>query len=214
MLRNLITISLIAWQFASADIAGPAAIPVAATTGTAAPSPCLATTTFVALDTETTGLNPQRDRVIEIGLVKFKAGKIIERKAWLLDPDRPIPLDAENVHGISDAMVKGQPHFEDVYPELLAFIKDATLLAHNAAFDTRFLNREIARIEDAPPIANPVYCTLRLCRSWFPGLESYQLGELVKAFKLKPGAYHRALGDAEHLSHLFIHATENLARGL
>ncbi|MFT5497403.1 MAG: DNA polymerase-3 subunit alpha (Gram-positive type) [Kiritimatiellia bacterium] len=206
MLRNLITISLIAWQFASADINETNALAEILLS--------LDDTTFVAIDTETTGLNPQLDRIIEIGVVKFKAGKIIERKDWLIDPEMTIPLEAINVHGITDEMVKGKPHFKEVYPKLIAFIKDTTLLAHNAAFDERFLEVETNRLEKTPSLTNPVICTIRLCRTWFPELKSYQLSELVKTFDLEPGEYHRALGDAEHLSHLFIHATGTLGHHL
>jgi DNA polymerase-3 subunit alpha (Gram-positive type) len=155
--------------------------------------------TFVVFDTETTGFSPYNDRVIEVGAVKYRNGKILESKDWLINPRREVPIYATHVHGITDEMLKDQPTFDKFYPEFEAFIGDSVLLAHNARFDVSFMREEIRRNEQALP-PNPVLDTLKLFRRWFPESESHKLGKLARYLGVKGSrAFHRADADAAYL---------------
>lgn len=149
---------------------------------------------FVAFDIETTGFDPVQDRVVEIGAVKFKGTNVIAQKSWLINPGRSIPHWAERVHGITDAMVAGQPAFSRVHPEFLAFIAGTTLLAHNARFDLAFIRAEAERNQLAVP-ANEVIDSLRLFRTWFPEAGSHSLAALAQHLAIDDEGLHRAIAD-------------------
>lgn len=151
--------------------------------------------TLIAFDTETTGLSPKSDRIVEIGVAHFRQGQPEEPVSWLIDPGREIPAYATKVHGISDAMVKGQPPFKDIYPRFLDVAGDAVLLAHNASFDLRFISAEANR-NDLDPPGNQVIDTLKLFRKWFPDAPSHNLGKLAEYVGIELGAMHRAEADA------------------
>ncbi len=126
----------------------------------------------VVLDTETTGLNPtDGHRVVEIGVVEI-ANLIPTGRSFhvYLDPERDMPEEAFRVHGLSREFLSTQKKFAEIAEEFCAFIEDARLIAHNAEFDVRFLNAELARL-DAPPI-DPVNVldTLALARQRHPGM--------------------------------------------
>jgi DNA polymerase-3 subunit epsilon len=100
---------------------------------------------WVSIDTETTGRDPQEDRIIEIGCVFFQGGKVVGEKGWLIHPGRPIPEEASNVHGIFDADVAGKPRFEEVAEEILEALGGHLPLAYNADFDRKFIAEEFHR---------------------------------------------------------------------
>lgn len=100
---------------------------------------------FVSIDTETTGRDPAVDRIVEIALVVWERGAVVSRHRWLLNPGRPIPQEAFDVHGISDEAVKDAPPFSAVCPEILAELEGKVPLAYNAEFDRLFLQEEIFR---------------------------------------------------------------------
>lgn len=177
-----------------------AALLCSATLTTAAES--LTNTTFVAFDVETTGLS-KKDRVIEIAAVKFQGAKEISSKTWLINPGIAIPLRAQAVHGITDAMVASSPSFKDVFADFVAFAEDSMLLAHNASYDTRMINQEIARLKLSPP-PNEVADTLRLARAWFPEIKSHTLENVLKHLGTDEKQEHRALSDARGVMRIFI----------
>jgi DNA polymerase-3 subunit epsilon len=126
----------------------------------------------VVLDTETTGLNPaDGHRIVEIGVVEI-ANLIPTGRSFhvYLDPERDMPDEAFRVHGLSSEFLSTQKKFAEIAEEFRAFIDGARLIIHNAEFDVRFLNAELARLE-APPIdwAN-VLDTLALARQRHPGM--------------------------------------------
>lgn len=153
---------------------------------------------LVAFDVETTGLSSKRDRIVEIGAVKFQGGREIARRNWLVHPDGPIPAAVQQIHGITDEMVADAPTFAEVYPDFLAFVGDAALLAHNAAFDVRFIREEVRRAA-LPQPANPVIDTLRLFRAWYPELRSHRLATLARHVGIDRGRFHRGEADAAYL---------------
>jgi len=176
----------------------------------AAPIPKeLRKTTFVAFDVETTGLSATKHRVIEIGAVKVRAGRIIARQIWLINPGQPIPFMTTRVHGLTDKDVAEAPGFKNVYSEFMAFIKGTVLVAHNAGFDVRFMAHEAVR--NALPLPpEPVLDNLRLVRKWFPDLENHGLQSVADHLAIKPGRYHRALDDSETLARVFTHGLRQM----
>ncbi len=155
----------------------------------------LSDVTFVIFDTETTGLSAKKDRIVELGAVKVRNGKVLEEKSWLINPQRPIPYYAERVHGISDEMVADSPAFKEIYPDFLSFIGDAVLVAHNAPFDIRFVEAEVSRAGFDQP-ANDVIDSLRLFRNWFPDSDSHSLSSMADYVELPKDPNHRAVMDA------------------
>ncbi|MDR0556820.1 MAG: 3'-5' exonuclease [Treponema sp.] len=95
---------------------------------------------FVAFDLETTGLDPKKDRIVEIGAVKFDKNGIISRFSVLIYPGVSIPAGASAVNNITDDMLKDKPSLDAVFPDFLRFINDAVVIAHNAPFDCGFIN--------------------------------------------------------------------------
>ncbi len=100
---------------------------------------------FIAFDTETTGLEPERDRIVEIGAIKFDYRGIISRFSVLMNPGFPMPKEASNVNGITDDQLKGKPPPEAILPDFLRFIDNGIVIAHNAPFDISFVNEELRK---------------------------------------------------------------------
>jgi DNA polymerase-3 subunit alpha (Gram-positive type) len=165
--------------------------------------------TFVAFDVETTGLSAAKHRIIEIGAVKVRAGRIIARQVWLVNPGQPIPPMVSRIHGVTDEDVAEAPTFKEVYPEFVVFVKGTFLVAHNASFDVRFMAHEAHRNAVAFP-PEPVLDNLRLVRKWFPELESHGLQSVADHLGVKPGRYHRALDDSETLAKVFTHGLRQM----
>ena len=187
---------------AGACLGGPAAGPLRQAPVLPPATTPVARVTFVAFDTETTGLDAGYDRIVEIGAVKFKDGRILESKQWLINPGRRIPYWAEQVHGITTAMVRDAPEFPGVYPEFEDFVRGCVLLAHNARFDVGFLAGETRRNRLASP-GLPVLDSLRLFRAWFPEAKSHSLEPLADHAGIEPGRFHRAADDSTYVVLLF-----------
>lgn len=151
--------------------------------------------TFVAFDTETTGVQTDVDRVIEIGAVKFDKRGIISRMNILINPEMPIPPEATQVNNITDAMVQDKPVMQAVIGDFLRFIKDSVLVIHNAKFDIGMMDHELARLGGSP-ITNKVVDTWVFAKEVYPGLESYALQRLAARFDLTVLDAHRAEDDA------------------
>ena len=162
----------------------------------------LAQETFVFFDTETTGFSPQTDRIIEIGAVKWHKGIVVATREWLIHPGRPIPVQATDVHGITDEMVAGSPEFGDIYPEFITFIDGAVLVAHNAPFDIRHMCAEATRHGFAPP-ENAVLDSLTLAREIYPNAPAHSLQVLKEHLHLEHHNSHRAKEDALLTQSLF-----------
>ncbi len=171
-------------------------------------------TTFVAFDTETTGLSATKDRIVEIALTKFKNGKITSTNSWLINPGMPIPKGAQRVHGISDEMVKEKPPCEEILPKISRFVGNAVLVAHNARFDLRFLENEYKRASLAPP-ENICMDTLKLSRKWFPESKSHSLKKLLEHLDVKPDKkFHRALADSQYIVNVMDKGISTMGRDI
>lgn len=133
---------------------------------------------YVVVDVETTGARAMAHRVTEIGAVKVVNGKVTETFQTLIHPDRPIPEKITRITGISDAMVKDAPRFQEIAAEFRAFLGDAVFVAHNAKFDYGFLKAEFTRLGES--LRCPTLCTVVAMRKYYPGLESYSLGHTTR----------------------------------
>lgn len=151
---------------------------------------------FVAVDVETTGLQPLRHRIIEIGLVRFRLGGQVERFESLVNPERGIPKFITKLTGISDEMVGDAPRFVDLADTVVAFIGDATILGHNVGFDIGFLNGELKRL-GRPHCINERIDVMGLAMRLLPELRRPNLDKVARAVGLNPRHVHRAGIDAE-----------------
>ncbi|RYZ70600.1 MAG: 3'-5' exonuclease, partial [Proteobacteria bacterium] len=149
----------------------------------------------VIFDFETTGLDVYRDRIIEIGAIKYENGRRVGDFSFLIDPEIPLPEIITKITGITDAMLEGQRKIEGVLPEFLQFIDKCVLVAHNAEFDLNFLRSVASR--QGYQIEYPCFCTLKMARLLLPDLESKNLDTLAKHYELSFAARHRSIGDCE-----------------
>lgn len=160
----------------------------------------------IVFDVETTGLDPYKDkhRIIEIGAIKLINGIKQAEFHKYIDPEREIDPKAEQIHGINREFLKGKPKFADVAIELLDFLQEATLVAHNAKFDIGFINYELSLL-DIEPLKLKVVDTLDIARRKFPGARA-RLEDLCDRFKIDRSArqLHGALVDTELLVKVYI----------
>jgi DNA polymerase III epsilon subunit len=170
------------------------------------PQPRLTDITFLAFDTETTGLFPIMHRMVEVGAVHFRLdGRELATFQMLINPEVPIPPDVQQVHGITDAMVRGQPTVEQIMPHFIEFLgaPDTILLAHNASFDLSFLAMALTRLGIASPPHN-VFDTLEMTRRLYPTWLSHSLEHVATRLEVAKRAEHRALSDARLVKDVFL----------
>jgi DNA polymerase III subunit epsilon len=149
----------------------------------------------IALDLETTGLSPLFDDIIEFSAVKVTPNNGVELFDQLVNPQREIPEDTIKIHGITDNDVKDSPTILEVLPNVLAFMGDLPLIAHNAKFDLGFIVMALHRAKLAFR-KNDVYCTIQWSRTLFPKMPNHRLVTLAKNLKIPLLNHHRALDDA------------------
>lgn len=161
----------------------------------------------IVLDTETTGFDPKSgDRLIEVGCIEIEdllpTGRVFHQ---LINPERSIPAGAIAVHGITDDKVRDAPLFAAVADDLLAFIGDAPVIAHNAGFDRNFIDFELTKAGRTPPPASQWIDTLALAQARFPGMAN-SLDALCKRFKISlvERTLHGALIDARLLADVYL----------
>lgn len=153
-------------------------------------------TEFVAVDVETTGLGPLRNRIIEVALIRYRAGVEVERFESLIQPERRIPAFIAKLTGISNEMVAEAPRFIDVAQQIESFIGDTTLLGHNVGFDIGFLNGEFKRL-GRPALINDRIDVMGFAVRVLPELRKPSLDKVALAVGLDPRNVHRAGMDAE-----------------
>ena len=158
---------------------------------------------IIVLDFETTGLSPQQgDRAIEIGAVKLHQGEVIDRFQSLMNPGFRVSGFIEGYTGITNNMLRSAPSCAEVMDQFADFIQGSNLLAHNASFDQRFLDAELALIRR--DYAGKFACSLLVSRRLHQETSSHKLGDLVKYHQIEnDGVFHRALADAEMTARLW-----------
>jgi len=155
----------------------------------------------VVFDIETTGFSPVNDRIIEIGAVKVREGKITERFSAFVNPGKPIPFRIEQLTGINDAMVLDAPGIEEVLPRFLDFCGDAVLAAHNAGFDMSFIKENVRR---AGILKEFTYLdTMGIARLLLPGQAKHTLDAVAKTLHISLENHHRAVDDAECTAEMY-----------
>ncbi|MFH1312106.1 MAG: exonuclease domain-containing protein [Candidatus Eisenbacteria bacterium] len=162
--------------------------------------------TFIAFDTETTGLYPVSARLVEIGATRFTAaGDEIAVFEQLIDPESDIPPEVQQVNHITNQMVRGQPTVEAVMPRFLAFLgsSDTILIAQNAPFDVGFIGVDLIRLGLAFP-THLIFDTKLLAQAVMPLLPSYSLVNLATMLGISMGQKHRALADARLTRDVFL----------
>lgn len=170
----------------------------------------------VLFDTETTGLNPLNgDRVIEIAALELLNDlPTSESFHRLIDPERDVPADATRIHGITNAHLAGKPKFAAIAQDLLDFLRDDKLVAHNAAFDFGFLDGEFGRVGLPRLERARMVDTLALAKTRFPGLPN-SLDALCRRFNIDLSARttHNALLDCKLLAEVYVELTGGRQRG-
>lgn len=164
---------------------------------------------FIAFDLETTGFLPGVDRIVEIGAVRFVNGEVDAIFSTLIDPQVAMPEAASKVNGITDEMLKGKPKIEDLLQPFAEFCADDFLVAHNAAFDTQFLTKDIEKFESRAP-NGIILDSLPIARKVFPGLANYKLGTLVQHLSISGSGFHRAEEDASFCGRVFLKMIEKM----
>lgn len=158
---------------------------------------------LAVIDFETTGFDDQLDRVVEVGVVCFRAGEVSGRHSWLIHPDMPIPESAIAVHAITDAMVADAPRFFQVAHELREALVGHLPVAYNATFDRRFMHAEMRRagvVVDLPPAVDPQVTwvdPLVWVRELMADEKSKRLGDVCETLGIPLSDAHRAWADAE-----------------
>lgn len=170
----------------------------------------LSETDFVVVDVETTGAKTPPCRITEIGAYRISQGRITDSFEKLVNPETSIPPFIATLTGITDDMVKDAPVFADVVTDWLNFADGAVLVAHNAAFDIRFLNHEIDRVYPGWRMSNDHLCTVKLSRTLFPHLENHRLHTVAENFSIFIANRHRAGDDALATAEIFLHMLTHL----
>lgn len=155
---------------------------------------------YVLLDLETTGATPLKDRITEIALIHFKDGVEVDRWQTLVNPQTNIPDFIQNLTGITNKMVEDAPTFEQVAGELLDYLDDAVMCAHNVRFDHGFLKAEFKRI--GITLKQKVLCTVKLSRKLYPQYKSHGLSAIIERHHFTCSQRHRAMGDVEVMAQL------------
>jgi DNA polymerase-3 subunit epsilon len=167
---------------------------------------------FTVFDTETTGLNPsQGDEIIQIGATRIVNGRLLRQDAFeqLIDPGRSIPAASIPIHGITPAMVQGQPRIGQVLPTFHAYAHDTVLVAHNAAFDMKFL--QLKERSTGLRFDQPVLDTLLLSAVIHPHQASHRLEAIAERMNITVLGRHTALGDAMVTAEVFLRMIPLLA---
>ena len=171
----------------------------------------------IIFDTETTGLSPAGgDRMVEIGCIEiFNRIETGRHFHAYFNPERPMPSEAEAVHGLSNVFLSDKPKFGERAEELLDFIEDSPLVAHNASFDFGFLNHELGLCSRPPVSTSRMVCTLVLARTRHPGAK-HSLDALCTRFGVDRSqrVKHGALLDAQLLAQVYVELTGGRQIGL
>ncbi|ASS75271.1 ATP-dependent helicase DinG [Tumebacillus algifaecis] len=166
--------------------------------------------TYIVFDLETTGLEPSRDDIIEIGAVKIEAGRVTDQYQTLIKRNKALPAHIRDLTGITDADLAGAPELEAVIDDFLKFIGDGILVAHNAEFDLGFLNEALEECGYLRYVGE-VIDTVTLAQIVWPREASFSLGSLTERFALAHEQAHRALSDAEATAAMFLLLLERAA---
>ncbi len=152
---------------------------------------------YVVIDTETTGLDPARDHIIELAAVRVRNGQPAETYQTLVKPPYPIDAFITELTGITNEMLKDAPAIKNVIADYVAFLGEDIILGHNVNFDINFIyDASIEHTEQ--PVCNHYVDTMGLSRRIYPEWKHHRLVDLIKNLRVQGGAAHRALSDAHY----------------
>ncbi|MDD0853875.1 3'-5' exonuclease [Halobacteriovorax sp. GB3] len=170
----------------------------------------LKTLNFCVFDLETTGGNHEKDKIIEIGLVRIRDLKITDKKSYLIQPEIKIPDFIQKLTSIKQKDVEGCPKIEEVIDEIVEFMGDDILVAHNASFDVPFFNSVLKRLKK-DQLENKSICTNLMTKYLIPNLMNSNLNYMSKIFGISHKKAHRALDDSIATGKLLIRFLEIFA---
>lgn len=171
----------------------------------------IASDKFICLDCETTGLDPKKDRIIEIAVVLFQGTEILERFESLADPKEPISEESIAIHHITQEMVAGKPTIDELLPEVLRYVKKYPIVGHGIGFDVAIIDEEAKRARvPCNILENPLIDTLRLARLYGESPVN-SLEHLRKHFNIPLEGAHRAMSDVIVNVQVFQHLAKSFA---
>lgn len=153
----------------------------------------------IVLDTETTGLDYTREKMVEFAAVRLENGKIKDKFQTLINPQQHIRKSSIAIHGITPEMVEDAPTEEEAMPKILEFMGDYPMVAHNAIFDYSFINEASKRVF-GKEITNERIDTQQMFKEVYPELEAHGLNALTEKFNVELKDHHRAMGDTMGLA--------------
>lgn len=156
---------------------------------------------YIVFDLETTGLDCNQNKIIEIGALKYKNNELVDKFNVLINPKEKLESKIIKLTGITDEMLKNCETIETVLPKFINFIEDLTLIAHNGSFDLGFVESNINKLK-LDMIKNKNIDTLYLARRYIPESENHKLETLKKKFKLNYGS-HRAIEDCYVTNYIY-----------
>jgi DNA polymerase III subunit epsilon len=159
---------------------------------------------FCIIDLETTGGHHLYDKIIEVGLVHLDGTDLIDKKNWIVNPEIPIPEYVQKLTSLTHEVVKDGKKIEECIDEIMDFIGDRILVAHNSSFDIPFLNSVLRRL-GRTELPNRSICTHLMTKYLIPGLLNTNLQYMCRIFNIPQGHAHRALDDALAAGHLLTH---------
>ena len=158
---------------------------------------------FCVIDLETTGGNPETEKIIEVGMIKIEHRKLTEERSILVNPQKEIPDFVQKLTGIRKADVEHAPKIEEVIDEIVEFIGDSILVAHNTSFDIPFLNGVLKKLQ-RPTMDNKVICTNIMTKYLIPDIMSSNLQYMSQLFNISHSNAHRAIEDARATGQLLL----------
>ncbi|MFU8802979.1 MAG: PolC-type DNA polymerase III [Bradymonadaceae bacterium] len=169
---------------------------------------------LAVIDVETTGLDPREDRVIEIGIIRFEAGEVVETYGELINPERPIPADSTKITGITDEDVKDSPVFADIAEAICERLQGVGIVAYNLSFDRSFVRHELERCGLSWPDESPTLDPLIFARQFFKNHPRKNLGTVAKLLGIPLEEAHRATHDATGTGHVLYAFADRLPEDL
>ena len=163
-------------------------------------------TKFVAIDVETTGLSPLYNELIEISAIKYEGAKKLDTFSTLIKPKKEVSRTITNLTGITNKMLEDAPTIEKVMPELIEFIGDNPIVAHNANFDYSFLQNN----SNKSFTNNKVIDTVAISRKMLPNLPNHKLNTVARYIGIQEEGYHRAEFDCECCAKIYMKYLENI----
>jgi len=165
---------------------------------------------YVVLDTETTGLSAREGSIIEVGIVKVEKYQVTDTYSSFISPGEPITPFITELTGITNEMLEDAPVVAQALPDMLRFIGELPVIAHNAAFDIGFLTATCQKVL-GEPFLNNYLDTVRMSRKLFPELPRHRLVDLVNRFGINTQVFHRALSDAADTQKCYAYMCDYMA---